>query len=157
MKKILLFLFFILFIGLLFTWNDSMAEFWKAWENRSFLVQEFFAYMKRYSSWYEWLQKYMPHIIGISIFLIGSFFLRHFLEKRKEQIKNNPLTHGKTVIDGNSILSASSLPKSEKKQEKQKKEWPFLPSEKTPEKSEEHTPKQNDVTLEDMQSLLEKK
>lgn len=153
MKKILFFLFFLLFTGLLFMWDDGMTTFWKEGDHFSFLGQNFLSWIQKYSFVWEWILAYKSAILLFSVIWLLVTIPLYFHSKKKEKIRRNPLTLGKAVIDGNSILSAGSLPESEKKREKEKKVWPFMPKDVNTKKEVKPI---KDVELSDMKTLLKK-
>ena len=154
MKKILFFLFFLLLTGLLFIWDETMTSFWKEGDHFSFLGQNFLSWIEKYSFVWDWILAYKNAILIFSVLWLLVTIPLYFYSKKKERIRSNPLTLGKAVIDGNSILSAGSLPESEKKRDKEKKVWPFMPK-GVDAKKEVKIPK--DVDLDTMKTLLKKK
>ncbi len=155
MKKILFFLFFLLFTVLLFIWDEGMTTFWKDGEHFSFLGQGFLSWTEQYGYVYDSIIAYKDWILLFSVGWLLVTIPLYIYGKRKEvkKISSNPLYHGTSIIDGNSILSAGSLPESEKKREKEKKVWPFMSKDVNVNK-EVKIPK--DVDLDTMKTLLKK-
>lgn len=48
MKKLLFFIFFLLFIAVLFMWDHELTAFWVDPNNRTFLITELFLWMNQY-------------------------------------------------------------------------------------------------------------
>lgn len=117
MKKILSSFFFLLFIALLFIWNDELASFWANSENHRFLISELITWSNK-----SWLTAFlMQYGLYILVGLIALFGLSKMLKKEKKRqriVRENPLTGGKAILEGDDIISKSSLPESEKEREK---------------------------------------
>ena len=70
MKKLLLFIFFLLFITLLFMWDQELTGFWTNRENHSFLVREFLLWSDQYRFVIDFLvsYKYPISLVGFLYF-----------------------------------------------------------------------------------------
>ena len=69
----------------------------------------------------------------------------------------NPFTGAKVIYDANKILSKDSLPESEKKREKARKEWPALIPKTKTEKKIPEPPQEEDIDTEKMREMLDLK
>ncbi|GAB0174229.1 MAG: hypothetical protein HHAS10_01080 [Candidatus Altimarinota bacterium] len=126
MRKFLLFIFFLLFITILFLWDHELTGFWLDSENRNFLIREGVSWMNQFAFILDFLKAYQYPIAIIGILYFSNSFYQSHRKKMKEKEKKNVFQGSKVIYDANAILSPESLPESEKKREKARKEGPAL-------------------------------
>jgi hypothetical protein len=157
MKKLLLFIFFLLFISVLFIWDQELTWFWTNRENHSFLVQEFLLWSDQYRFILDYLVAYKYPISLIGFLYFWYVFYKRWKRKKKENEKKNIFHGGKVIYDANAILSPDSLPEADKKREKKLKNAPALIN-TSEEKSEITPPEPNDdLDPETMRKILDAK
>ena len=126
--KIISLLFFLIFAGLIFTWNGEIMSFWSEQSNRSIVLKEILWWLKSMDFILEFIRANSLMILSWLIAVIVWMSIYTLMgRKGKVAIKHkNPFLSWRAIIDGNSILSKESLPESEKERETHAKTKPFL-------------------------------
>lgn len=154
MKKFLLFIFFLLFILILFLWDHELTGFWLDSENRNFLLREWVAWINQFSFILDFLKIYRYPITVIGFIYFGYSFYKKWRREKWEKEKKNVFQWAKVIYDANAILSPESLPESEKKREKARKEGPaMIVKQKKPKEPQEQAP-EDDLDPEMMRQVL---
>lgn len=90
--------------------------------NTNFLMNELVMRLSPYAYILDFLHAYRYPILALGLMLFAYSYYRKKKEEYKERMRINPFTGAKVIYDANKILSKDSLPESEKKREKARKE-----------------------------------
>ena len=157
MKKLLLFIFFLLFITLLFMWDQELTGFWTNRENHSFLVREFLLWSDQYRFVIDFLVSYKYPISLVGFLYFWYVFYKKW-QRKKKALEKDTVFHGpKVILDANAILSPDSLPEADKKREKKRKEAPKLIEKNEKDEILPPPPIDDDLDPETMRRILESK